>query len=470
MKRWGNRAAAWLVFVFMLALLPFGGIQAFADEPSSEQNEGVPGVVLEVDEVVPLSVNQAKITYSVSNNTSVTLLRTNVIGLYKRSIAKGNFIVSRQMKADVNPGQTVQMTDTVTVTGIGSVPLVLRIFDTGKQYPQVTPSTFPLGDGAGHVANHVVDPTQTVALSDFSVKRVGASVVTVTYTIVNNTPYTVSSRSCISFYKNSPTSANFLSTRVLSKSVPAGTSVTMTDTLIKLNIASERLVARLFDNNSGVLPYLYPSPFPDVVTENKVQYGAAFKTKVICVGDSITYGLLASVNSYPNQLQNKLGSDYAVVNYGVISSAAGTGTSKPYTKTTSYKGALASNPDIVIIMLGTNDSKSYNWTAAHQARFKDTYAQLAQDFLNLPSAPQVYLATPVKVTRANLSGVRETVLSQDIRPMIREVAAELNLPLIENETLLVANQGYYMLDGVHPSSKGYDLLSSNVRDSILAGR
>ncbi|MDR1082739.1 MAG: hypothetical protein LBL27_02585 [Coriobacteriales bacterium] len=55
--------------------------------------------------------------------------------------------------------------------------------------------------------------------------------------------------------------------------------------------------------------------------------GAAFKTKVICVGDSITYGLyVASSGAYPYQLQSKLGDDYAVANYGVSGSTAGTGT------------------------------------------------------------------------------------------------------------------------------------------------
>jgi lysophospholipase L1-like esterase len=243
----------------------------------------------------------------------------------------------------------------------------------------------------------------------------------------------------------------------------------MTDNLSQTGITLERLVARLFDYNTGVFPYVYPSPFPDIVTENKVQYGAHFKTKVTCVGDSITYGLYVGLTgTYPYQLKFKLGDDYAVANYGVSGSTAGTGTNNPYTKTASYKNALASKPDIVIIMLGTNDSKLSNWTAAHKARFKDTYKQLARDFLDLPSAPQVYIATPVKVFYSTTYGLRETTLAKEIRPMIREVAAELGLPLIENETLLVAGKGYYLQDAIHPSAKGYSLISENVAASIRA--
>jgi lysophospholipase L1-like esterase len=241
--------------------------------------------------------------------------------------------------------------------------------------------------------------------------------------------------------------------------------------LSKTGIVLERLAARLFDNNPGILPFVYPGPFTDIVTENKIRYAAALKTKVICVGDSITYGLsVASTGAYPHQLKARLGDDYTVANYGVSGSTAGTGTDNPYTKTASYKNALASKPDIVIIMLGTNDSKSINWTAAHKARFKDTYTQLAKDFLNLPGAPQVYLATPVRVTRTNIPGIRETALTRDIRPLIRDVAAELDLPLIENETLLAAGKGYYLQDGIHPSAKGYSLISANVEAAILANK
>jgi lysophospholipase L1-like esterase len=468
MKELKRMAAALLSLVLAFALLPLSatGSQALADEPPGQSGDGV---VLEVDQVIPLSVSKVKITYSVTNNTDVALPRTNVIGLYKRSVTKANFIAYRQMKGDVQPGTTVQMTDTVQSIGIGSAPLVLRVFDNGKQYPKVTPATFPIGDAAGHITYHAVDSTQTVALTGFSVKRVNSSAVTVTYTVTNMTPYKVSSGSLISFYKDSPTSENFLLKRTLTKTVPAGASVTMTDRLSKTGIASERLVARLFDNNTGVLPFVYPSPFPDTVTENKTRYAAAFNTKVVCVGDSITEGIFVGGRTYPYYLQSKLGNDYAVVNYGVSGRSAGLNANLPYIDTNAYTKALASDPDVVVIMLGTNDSKASNWTAAHKAEFKDSYVRLVESFVNLPSAPQVYLATPVSVIRLNIYGIRGTVLTQDIRPLIREIATELDLPLIENEKLLLGSTSYYLLDGVHPSSKGYNRLSENIATSILAG-
>jgi lysophospholipase L1-like esterase len=470
MKELKRMTAACLSFLLAFALLPLtvAGSQAFADEPQPGQNGGGDGVILELDQVIPLSVNQVKITYSVINNTDETLSRSNVIGLYKRTVTKANFIVYRQLREAVQPGETVQMTDTVRVTGIGSAPLALRIFDNGRQYPKVTPTSFPVGDAAGHVVYQVVDTTQTVELSSFSVKRVSTAAVTVTYTVTNKTEYTVSRGSFISFYKDSPTKENFLLKRTLTKAVPAGTSVTMTDRLIRTGIASEHLVARLFDNNSGIFPYVYPSPFSDIVTENKTQYAVSFGTKIICVGDSITSGIILGGAAYPSRLQNELGDDYAVANYGVSGRTAGSNADLPYINTSAYKKAMDSNPNIVIIMLGSNDSRSRNWTEERKAEFKDSYAELIEGFIDLPSAPQVYLATPIQVTRANFYGLRENVLAEDIRPMIRELAAEFNLPLIENETLLTSGKGYYLLDGVHPSSKGHERITENIADSIRA--
>ena len=34
---------------------------------------------------------------------------------------------------------------------------------------------------------------------------------------------------------------------------------------------------------------------------------------------------------------------------------------KPYQKSKQFRAALSSNPDVVVIMLGTNDTKPANW-------------------------------------------------------------------------------------------------------------
>ena len=84
--------------------------------------------------------------------------------------------------------------------------------------------------------------------------------------------------------------------------------------------------------------------------------------KVACVGDSITQGAgAAKGKSYPTQLQEMLGDEWKVMNYGLGGRTLMDRGNRPYMKEKAYQEALASAPDVVIIMLGTNDTKPQNW-------------------------------------------------------------------------------------------------------------
>src|SRR6187399_1450124 len=98
-------------------------------------------------------------------------------------------------------------------------------------------------------------------------------------------------------------------------------------------------------------------------------------THIACVGDSITAGAGASVatKNYPSQLQVLLGNSVQVKNFGnsgstMLSDGFG---DKPYIKQAEYTGAtdFVSNAGAtavvsVVIILGANDSKPYNWDPA----------------------------------------------------------------------------------------------------------
>src|SRR5699024_5178190 len=83
--------------------------------------------------------------------------------------------------------------------------------------------------------------------------------------------------------------------------------------------------------------------------------------KVAAVGDSTTYGLLInnrSENAYPAKLDSLLGGGYWVGNFGANNYAAMKSADFPYYVTEEYQNSLAFNPDITVIILGTNDSRS----------------------------------------------------------------------------------------------------------------
>src|SRR5689334_724667 len=79
---------------------------------------------------------------------------------------------------------------------------------------------------------------------------------------------------------------------------------------------------------------------------------------VACIGDSITQGSgAAKGQSYPSQLQAMLGDQWKVGNFGVSGRTLLKKGDYPYWKENAYQDALKSAPDVVIIMLGTNDTK-----------------------------------------------------------------------------------------------------------------
>ena len=52
---------------------------------------------------------------------------------------------------------------------------------------------------------------------------------------------------------------------------------------------------------------------------------------------------------------------------------------------------MNSEADIVIMMLGTNDSKIYQW---NRREYHNDYVEMVKIMKNLPSKPDVYLMVP----------------------------------------------------------------------------
>ena len=78
--------------------------------------------------------------------------------------------------------------------------------------------------------------------------------------------------------------------------------------------------------------------------------------------------------SYPAQLQAWLGQEYQVRNFGVSGATLLKNGDRPYWKEPEFSQVLDFNPDIIIIKLGTNDSKPQNWKFAEE--FEQDYIDL----------------------------------------------------------------------------------------------
>lgn len=180
--------------------------------------------------------------------------------------------------------------------------------------------------------------------------------------------------------------------------------------------------------------------------------------KVACVGDSLTFGYLSGsqqTKSYPARLQELLGDDYVVENYGRNSATLLTGTDLAYEDQQAYKNSIASNPDIVIIMLGTNDSKAKYWDNGGRERFEADAKKLVSTYQNLPSEPEVIFATSPACLYASVGDIRGNVIEDEIVPMQRRLAEENGWKTIDMFDLTSGHDTLYHSDGIHFSDAGY---------------
>ena len=189
--------------------------------------------------------------------------------------------------------------------------------------------------------------------------------------------------------------------------------------------------------------------------------------RVACIGDSITWGftlLNPWKQSYPALLQEKLGADYEVRNFGYNDASARFDADTPYVKKHVYRESLEWNPDIVLIMLGSNDTKKRNWDPAI---FRRDYEALVRSYMELPSRPRVILIAPIQlflVGSIPLMGLYPDTMEEGVRPAIRLAAIELGLELVDLKDLFTDRQ--YMIDGVHPQRKGASMLADAIYSAI----
>ena len=184
--------------------------------------------------------------------------------------------------------------------------------------------------------------------------------------------------------------------------------------------------------------FLYKSEMQNELTSWLRSFKAPRKdaVRVACIGNSITFGAgikNRSRDSYPSVLARMLGDNYWVKNFGVSARTMLNKGDHPYMNEPAYKNALAFNPNIVVIKLGTNDSKSFNWK--YKADFMKDAQNMINAFKGLPSQPKIYLCYPSKAYLTG-DGINDDIISKEIIPMIKKLAKKNDLSVIDLHTAM----------------------------------
>ncbi len=190
--------------------------------------------------------------------------------------------------------------------------------------------------------------------------------------------------------------------------------------------------------------------------------------RIACVGDSITAGAgvkLKGLDSYPAQLQRMFGARAVVENFGVGGATLMNSGNKPYQNQKAYQQSLAYDADIVLILLGTNDTKADNWK--HKDTFESDYVELIESYQKLESPPKIVIGLPIIVVGDGKFNITQAGVMEEL-PIIRRIARKTGVELVDLHKTLKGHEEL-IPDTVHPNREGYHLMANTAFEK-LTGR
>ena len=192
------------------------------------------------------------------------------------------------------------------------------------------------------------------------------------------------------------------------------------------------------------------------------------KKKVACIGNSVTYGMThknPTETSYPTQLQQMLGKEYEVRNFGHSGATLLSKGHRPYINLPEYKAALEFAPDIAVIHLGLNDTDPRNWPN-YRDEFYSDYINIIEALRKVNPDVEVYVCqmTPIfHWHRRFKSGTRDWYWQ--IQELIPAIAEYGSFEIIELNRYLY-NRPDLMPDALHPNEQGAGIIAKQVYSAI----
>ena len=186
--------------------------------------------------------------------------------------------------------------------------------------------------------------------------------------------------------------------------------------------------------------------------------------KVAAVGDSLTYGYGLEnrrEEAYPSVLLDLLGSHYQVSNYGMSGRSLLSTSDYPYLQEKNAQASLQSDADIVIIMIGSNDSRAAYW---NKEQFIKEYLDFVKGYIKLHSQPDVFIVAPPYVPTSRF-GLNNEVIRDEIQQIVEDVATELGVHFINLYPITEGHPEYYS-DGLHLTPLGNRVIAKAIFSAL----
>ena len=195
------------------------------------------------------------------------------------------------------------------------------------------------------------------------------------------------------------------------------------------------------------------------------------KIRVLCIGDSITFGYGVRFtrwkDSYPAILEKKLGTGIQVMNYGISGATLLSESDRPY-KDSFRDAARKTDPAICILMLGTNDSKPHNWNAI---AYEESLKKWINYLTGFPSEPKIILMVPPAAFSIRQKpvafSIQNDVICEEIAPIIKRQAKAQALEIVDLYALTSSHPEWFV-DGVHPNQQGNEAIADCVYPIVSA--
>lgn len=245
----------------------------------------------------------------------------------------------------------------------------------------------------------------------------------------------------------------------------------MNKKVLKVSICSVVILVLMMAASYG---YMYNHGLSGKYANTQAKEG---QIKVACIGDSITYGHGISgwkENNYPAVLQELLGEEYHVANFGSSGACVNPEGDQPYMNREVYQAALEYDADIIVFMMGTNDSKPENWTDAEG--FMQDYAELLGSFLEGETETKVYVGLCAESFYSEDCDPDTGIAEYDIQPAkVDEIVDSIEMyahlsgyymETIDIHSLTEAHPEWFEADGIHPNNDGAEAIAEMVANAI----